>query len=387
MQATKITGYSMMNALGADRETILAALRAGESGLKPTTMKVPFETFVGPVEQALPPLPEALAGRDTRLARMTAVLLEQLSSQLDNMRQKYAPERIGILLGTSTAGAASTEEAFGYFAQHNRWPEGYSFQNQHTFGAVLEVVRALTGFEGPAWMISTACTSSAKSVASACRMIEAGIIDAAIAGGMDTLCHMTLNGFWSLGALSSTICRPFSDQSMGINIGEGGSLVTLEREADNTIAVIDGVGETSDAYHISAPHPEGLGAMEAMRRALPKGVELSEVDHINAHGTGTSHNDLAENKAIRELFGAEVPVISSKGYTGHTLGGAGATELALCLLMMEEGFIAPSAGSEQLHPDVNINVVQQVTEAKLKRVLSNSFAFGGNNICLSLRAS
>ena len=385
MRPIPITGFGVINALGASRGDMVDALREGRGGLRPPRMKLPFETMVGDVEAELPGMPAELTEYETRLARLMVHLINQVEGPLVALRRRWAPERIGIFLGTSTAGAATTEVAYAEYLEHGRLPADYDFKKQHTFGAVLNVVRAMTGARGPAWVVSTACTSSAKTVATAKRMMAAGAIDAALVGGVDTLCEMTLQGFWALSALSSQLCRPFSETSVGINIGEGGALILLEREGD-AIGLVEGIGESSDAYHISAPHPEGLGAKLAMERAIPAGCSAQDIDHVNAHGTGTPHNDQAESKAIRELLGSEVPVISTKGYTGHTLGGAGATEIALALVMMQEGWIAPSLGAAPVKSDYGINVVTERTPAKLRRVLSNSFAFGGNNISIALRS-
>lgn len=380
-----ITGWAALNALGSTRTALIDALRSGRRGLvpAPSDLGLPFSTFVGPVAEALAPMPGGLEAYDTRLARMLVQLLTQLEAPLARARERWRPERIGIFLGTSTAGADSTERAFVNYLNEGALPSDYDFERQHTFGASLEVVRRLSGATGPSWVASTACTSSAKAFASARRMIRLGLIDAAIVGGVDTLCRMTLTGFNALGAMSHDLCRPFGRDPSGINIGEGGALLLLEREGE-AFAELEGVGESSDAYHFSAPHPEGLGAKLAFQRALGD-IPPSRVDHINAHGTGTPHNDQGEARAIREVFGAEVPVISTKGYTGHTLGGAGATEAALALLMMEEGFIAPSVGAETTDPDYGIDVVDAVRETPLNRVLSASLAFGGNNIVLALR--
>jgi 3-oxoacyl-[acyl-carrier-protein] synthase-1 len=235
-------------------------------------------------------------------------------------------------------------------------------------------------------VVSTTCTSSAKPIASAMRMIATDVLDAAIVGGIDTLCAMTLAGFHSLGALSAGACRPFSSERTGISIGEGGAMLLIEREGEGP-ALIEAAGESSDAYHISAPHPEGLGAALAMQRALAlAGRVPSDVQHVNAHGTGTPLNDLAESKAIASVLGLEVPVVSTKGYTGHALGGAGAIECVLSALALEEGFIPASLGCDPIDPKIEINVAREPIRGELRRVLSNSFAFGGNNISVLLRA-
>jgi 3-oxoacyl-[acyl-carrier-protein] synthase-1 len=235
-------------------------------------------------------------------------------------------------------------------------------------------------------MASTACTSSVKSIASAMRLMNAGLIDAAIVGGVDTLCQMTLHGFESLQALDRGPCRPFHKDRLGISIGEGGALALVERQGDPRV-LVEAVGETSDAYHVSAPHPEGRGAFAAMQQALEQaGRRPEDVDHINAHGTGTRLNDTAEAKAIRGVFEHDVPVVSTKGYTGHTLGAAGALECAFAACAIEEGWIPPSLGASPLDPEIPLRVPTAVERGTFRRVLSNSFAFGGNNVSVLLGA-
>ena len=381
-----VTGYSNLNALGSSRAEILAALAAGRSGLGPPAESPGFETAVGAVTAALPELPAALAPWSTRLARMVAALLADLDEPLRRARERWPAERIGVVLGTSTAGVNATENAYQEYVAHGTLPFDYDFRRQHTFGALLYVVSGLTGARGPMWVTSTACTSSAKPLASAQRLIAADIIDAAIVGGVDTLCSLTLRGFHALQLLSRQPCRPFSSQRAGISLGEGGALALVEREGE-PIVLIEGVGETSDAYHISAPHPEGRGARDAMAAALTQaGCRPDEVDHINAHGTGTPLNDSAEAKAIGALFGDRVPVVSTKGYTGHTLGAAGAIEFAFAAYAIEEGWIPPSLHAAPLDPGLALNVPATLTRGRFRRVLSNAFAFGGSNVSVLVRA-
>ena len=244
----------------------------------------------------------------------------------------------------------------------------------------------LTGARGPAWMTSTACTSGAKPFASAQRLMQAGLIDAAIVGGVDTLCQMTLHGFEALQALDREPCRPFHKDRLGISIGEGGALAVVDRGGDARV-VVEAVGESSDAYHISAPHPEGHGALAAMQRALAlAGREPGDVDHVNAHGTGTKLNDTAEAKAIGAVFEDRVPVVSTKGYTGHTPGAAGAIEFAFAAAAVEEGWIPPGIGAAPLDHGVALHVPTEVVRGTFRRVLSNSFAFGGNNVSVLVGA-
>lgn len=382
-----ITAYSVCSALGPDRASTVEGLFEARDGLGPVPFALPFETVAGSLDLKLEPLPAKLAAWSNRPTQMARHLVEQIEGPLAKARARWSPERIGVVVGTSTSGADATERAYAHFLEHGSLPDGYDFRKQHTFGALADVLRSLCGARGPAWIVSTTCTSSAKPFGSAKRLIDQGVLDAVIVGGIDTLCAMTLTGFHALGALSSERCRPFSADRKGINIGEGGALLLVEREGDGP-GLLEGVGESNDAYHISAPHPEGLGARLAMHRALEAGgVEARQVDHINAHGTGTTLNDAAESKAITAVFGNEVPVVSTKSYTGHTLGGAGAIEAAISLIVLEEGRIPPSLRVEPRDPKVEINVATQPIDGAVTRVLSNSFAFGGSNCAVLLRSS
>jgi len=381
-----VTGYTNLNALGSTRTEILEALAAGRSGLAPPTESFGFETLVGEVRADLPVLTGDLAPWSTRIASMAGKLAADLEEPLRLARKRWRPERIGVFLGTSTGGAVSTEQAYRHFVAEGVLPADYNFQRQHMFSSLLHVVGELTGAKGPGWMVSTACTSSGKPLATAQRLIAADIIDAAIVGGVDTLCALTVLGFSSLQALDTQACRPFCKERSGISLGEGGALALVEREGEARV-LIEGVGETSDAYHISAPHPQGRGALGAMEAAMAQaGCTADDVDHINAHGTGTQLNDGAEAAAIATLFGDRVPVVSTKGYTGHTLGAAAAIEFLFAAYVIEEGWIPPSLNSEPFDSDMGIQLNTTLLKGDFKRVLSNSFAFGGNNVSVLLRA-
>lgn len=387
IEPVAITGMSLCNALGGSTDDVREALARSETKLGPSSIELPFQTAAGAIDIELPSLDGELRPWSTHLTRIAAHLLRNIESELATLRQRWRQDRIAVILGTSTAGAETTEAAFRQYLATDRLPEDYDLWCQHTYGAVLHVMRALTGAQGPSWVVSTACTSSAKPLASAQRLIHAGLADAAIVGGIDTLCEMTLRGFHTLGALSSKPCRPFAAARDGISIGEGGALLLLERDAD-PIVWLEAVGESSDAYHISAPHPQGLGAQLAMQRAIERaGCSLSEVHHINAHGTGTRLNDSAEAQAISELFGDEVPVVSTKGYTGHTLGAAGATEAVLASFALTHGWIPASIGATPLDEKISVNVSTERTTGSFHRALSNSFAFGGNNVSVLLRSA
>jgi 3-oxoacyl-[acyl-carrier-protein] synthase I len=380
-----ITGFAVCNALGSTRDAVREALRAGRTGLGPSPIPVPFPTAVGAVDVELPELPRELAAWSTRTSRLAQLLLLQLGPALDALRARVRPERIAVLLGTSTAGADVTEQAYRYYAEHAKLPDDYDLWRHHTYGALLHVVSTLASARGPAWVTSTACTASAKPFATAQRLIAADLIDAAVVGGIDTLCSMTLRGFFSLDSLSRGACRPFSSERDGISIGEGGALLVLQRGGDAQ-ALLEATGESSDAYHASAPHPEGLGARAAMERAIAQaGCKPADIDHVNAHGTGTKLNDIAEAKAISGLLGDEVPVVSTKGYTGHMLGGAGATEAAFALYALAEGWLPSSLGADPRDEQITLNIPTALATGEYRRVLSNSFAFGGNNVSLLLR--
>lgn len=381
-----VTGYGMLSALGSGRAAHLERLASGTTGLGPSPIPLDFQTAVGAVADELAELPREMLPWSTRLARMSAALLAQIEEPLRRARERWRPERIAVLLGTSTAGAETTERAYRELVRSGDFPGDYDFHRQHTFGAVLHVVRELAGARGPSWMASTACTSSGKTFASARRLLEAGIIDAAIVGGVDTLCAMTLQGFQSLQALDAGPCRPFSAERGGISIGEGGAFALIERQGDPRV-LVEGVGETSDAYHISAPHPEGEGARAAMAMAIGQaGCRPSDIDHVNAHGTGTGLNDAAEAKAITAVCGTALPVVSTKAFTGHTLGAAAALEFAFAACAIEEGWIPPALGADPVDPEIGLSIPTAVTRGDFRRVISNSFAFGGNNVSLLVGA-
>jgi 3-oxoacyl-[acyl-carrier-protein] synthase I len=381
-----ITGFALCNCLGVTPEQVRAKLYEGQSGLGPSPVPVPFPTLVGAVDVALPPLPAALTPWSTRTAQLAALLIEQLSGPLDKLRARVRPERIAVILGTSTVGADVTESAFKHFIEQGVLPPNYDLWRHHTYGALLHVVTELLDARGPAWVVSTACTSSAKPLATAQRLMAAGLADAAVVGGIDTLCSMTLRGFFSLDSLSPGACKPFSKQRDGINIGEGGALLVLERDGD-AIGLLEAVGESSDAYHISAPHPEGVGARLAMQRALEQaGVSAGSVDYVNAHGTGTKLNDSAEAQAIGSLLGRSLPVVSTKAYTGHMLGAAGATEAVFTLMSLQHGFVPQSLGADPVDEKIELNIPLARVSGTFRRGLSNSFAFGGNNVSVLLRS-
>jgi 3-oxoacyl-[acyl-carrier-protein] synthase I len=381
-----ITAYALCNALGSDTPEVLATLRRGQTGLRPCPLAVPFEAVCGALPDSLGALPSELTQFDSRQARILVSLLRELEHSLEGARQRWGAARIGIALGTSTAGIAETERAYSEFKRSGHLPAGYDFSRQHMPEAMTTIVRSVTGFSGPGVVVSTACSSSAKVFGVARRWLTSGVCDAVLVGGIDTLCQITLRGFRSLELLASQPCRPFAVDRAGLNIGEGGALLLLERNGEGP-ALLLGVGETSDAYHMTAPQPEGLGAIAAMSEALRQAhLEPEDIDQINAHGTATRLNDAVEGAAIARLFGDRVPVVSTKGYTGHMLGAAGATEAAFSVASIEHGFIPESLGSDRPDPALQIQIAHQRIDRPVRAVLSNSFAFGGSNTTLALGA-
>ncbi|MDH5671801.1 MAG: beta-ketoacyl-ACP synthase [Myxococcales bacterium] len=379
-----IADYALCCCLGRTREAVWRGLSKAEGSLGAPPFELPFASVCGVVEGPLPALPGALSDFDTRLARLVLLALEPLEPSLARLRARFGDSRVGIVVGSSTAGLDTTERAYAQYVQSGELPWGYSPVRQHRFGAVLAMVRELVGARGPALVVSTACSSSGKAFGTAQRMIAAGLADAMLVGGVDALCQMTVRGFRSLGILSEQPCRPFSSQRVGLNIGEGAAFFVLERGGDGPHRLL-GVGESSDAHHMTAPDPGGRGAAQAMGAALAlAGLEPDAIELINAHGTGTPLNDAAEATAIAARFPHAPKVLSTKGYTGHALGAAGGIEAALTLLSMEHGLIPQSRGCEPVDPELDIAVVEQASALKVRRALSNSFAFGGSNVSVVL---
>lgn len=317
----------------------------------------------------------------TRTDRLIGTVLARLQPTIDNLKNRYGLNRLGIVLGSSVAGMLETENYF----LGGQTDDAYDDTILEIAGPV-RTVQLASGITGPAYAISTACSSSAKALASAARLIRAGVIDAAIAGGIDGMSRFTIAGFTALGAVSDALTLPFSANREGINLGEGGALFILSRECD--AIELAGWGETSDAHHISSPDPKASEVIRAIDQAMQQ-AQLDRVDYINAHGTGTVLNDAMESTAIYSRFGNQVPVSSTKPITGHTLGGAGALEAAVACLTLED-----KDGRLPLHfydglPDSELPAIDLVTSPRsgqnVRSVLSHSFAFGGNNAVLILK--
>ena len=377
-----ITAQAAVNGLGANTADVLRALDDGVSGLRPPTFRLPFPTVVGEVPGPLPSLPESHASYACRQAEVGLIAFREIEPAVRAAVERWGSDRVAILAGTSTGGLHATERAYDAWRNTQEVPGDYVYERQHDFNAVVDFLADVAGIEGPAYTISTACSSSGKTHASALRLIDADVVDAVVVGGIDTLCQMTLRGFRSLGVLSSFPCRPFGKDREGINIGEGAAFQLIERDGQSDAWLL-GAGESADAYHMSSPHPEGAGAVAAMQRAMANiGLAPDDIDYVNAHGTSTLHNDRAESIAIHTLLGERVPVTSTKGFTGHTLGAAAATEAVFAVHALRTGRVPATLGAPPVDPDVRCNIVCEPYEAKLRYVLSNSFAFGGSNVSL-----
>ncbi|MCU7827503.1 MAG: beta-ketoacyl-[acyl-carrier-protein] synthase family protein [Candidatus Thiodiazotropha sp. (ex Myrtea sp. 'scaly one' KF741663)] len=389
MSPLTISSYTLTNALGRGNNASHSALFEGRSGLRPCDLEdVGLKTWIGRVDglEAIA-LPENLSAYDCRNNRLAYLALQQdgFSESVDKAISQYSAERIGIFIGTSTSGIATTEQAY----LHKNPTTGqlradYEPEKTHNVFSSTSFPRAFLGLRGPALAISTACSSSAKVFAAAHRYIESGLCDAAVVGGVDSLCMTTLYGFNSLDLISEAPCRPWDIERQGINIGEAAGFALLEKtDAASTGPRLLGYGESSDAYHMSTPHPQGAGAVLAMQQALDRaGVTPDDIDYINLHGTATRANDLAEDKAVVQCFGNRVSCSSTKGFLGHTLGAAGITEAIISLLCLNSELIPKNLQTENPDPELHANVTLTTERRKLNYALTNSFGFGGNNCSL-----
>jgi len=364
-------------------------LRRGASGLKPNDFdRAELRAWIGRVAGLEDePVTGPLAEFDCRNNRLAQLGLRQdgFIEAVARARSRYGAQRVAVLLGTSTSGILQTELAYRARDARGELP-GLRYRHAQNLYSVTDFVRRSLGLEGPAATISTACSSSAKVFAGAWRYLETGVADAAVVGGVDSLCLTTLHGFASLQLVSDEPCRPFDAARKGMSIGEAAGYALVERGAPHDLALL-GYGESSDAYHMSTPQPEGEGALAAMRQALERaGLEPAAVDYVNAHGTATPANDRAEDRALVRLFGTTVPVSSTKGWTGHTLGAAGIIEAIVCCLALQHDLIPATLNTSAIEPGLESMIVLQNRSARVRRALSNSFGFGGSNCSLVFAA-
>jgi 3-oxoacyl-[acyl-carrier-protein] synthase-1 len=390
----------MLCAIGDSRDAIAAAMFGGRSGLRPDTRYLPALALpIGAIDvadAALPPIDHLPLGDRSRNNQLALAVLAQIRPAVDAAIARYGADRIGVVIGTSTSGIAEGEAALRQYDQDGSLPAQFHYSQQE-LGSPAAALAQTLGVGGPAYTHSSACASSAKAMASAARLINMGLCDAVVSGGIDTLCAFTLAGFGALDSISSSQCQPFSANRDGINIGEGAALFLMSREeslssASSSASAVTllGWGEASDAHHISAPDPSGHGADLAIRQALQRaGLKPDDIDYINLHGTATRQNDAMESLVVNALFGDRVAASSTKPLTGHTLGAASAVEAGLCWLAMQDsnpqGLLPPHLWDGALDatlPALQLVKVGQSLGRPLRRVLSNSFAFGGVNAAL-----
>ena len=391
MKPLLVKAFTATSCIGHGLDQTLDALIAGRGGLKACEFEtVRLDTHIGEVAgvdgQRLPADLKRFDCRNNRLAEL-ALAQDGFIDAVVETAGRCGRGRVGVFIGTSTSGILETELAYRELDPiSGALPAKFDYAATHNTFSVTDYLRRRLRLEGPALTVSCACASSAKVFGSARRMIEAGLIDAAVVGGVDSLCLTTLYGFHSLQLCSSAPCRPFDVARDGISIGEGAAFALLTRAPDalnGDEVLLLGVGESSDAHHMSAPHPEGDGARRAMLAALAAAqLEPDAIDYINLHGTGTPSNDRAESRAVSRVFGAATPCSSTKGATGHTLGAAGALEAVISALALQNGLLPGGAQTEHLDPALGAHYLLENRRSRLVRVLSNSFGFGGANCSL-----
>lgn len=391
-----LRAYTATSCIGQGVSPTLASLEQHRSGLKPCNFEtVNIDTYIGEVAGVdAQRVPVELKDFDCRNNRLAELALRQ-DGFLETVQEavaRWGKKRVGVFIGTSTAGILQTELAYRQRdPASGALPDSFLYGPTHNSFSVADYVRRRFGLEGPAVAVSSACASSAKVFGSARRMIEAGMIDAAIVGGTDSLCLTTLYGFHSLQLSSPLPCRPFDEARDGISIGEAGAFAWLERVPGNLerdSILLRGVGESSDAYHMSSPHPEGLGARRAMESALhAAGLAPADIDYINLHGTGTPTNDRSESQAITSVFGPTTPCSSTKGATGHTLGAAGALEAVISALSIKHGLMPGGVNTVKIDSTLTAHYIRENRRAPVATVLSNSFGFGGTNCSLVFGAA
>ena len=391
MRPLLVKRFTATSCIGTGVAATLETLLEQRSGLSTCEFEtVQIETHIGEVAGVdNVRLPQSLQKFECRNNRLAELALQQdgFFEDVQQAASRWGRRRMGVFLGTSTAGILQTELAYRERDPlSGALPGSFEYGSTHNSFSVADYVRRRCRLEGPAVAVSCACASSAKAFGSARRMIEAGLIDAAVVGGVDSLCLTTLYGFHSLQLTSPRPCRPFDAARDGISIGEAAAFALLERvpdEVDGDSVLLLGIGESSDAYHISAPHPEGLGARRAMQAALTAAVlEPGAIDYINLHGTGTPSNDRSESQAVTSIFGPTTPCSSTKGATGHTLGAAGALEAVISALAIKNGLMPGGVHTKKIDPTLTAFYIKENRRAPVTRVLSNSFGFGGTNCSL-----
>ncbi len=382
--AVYINAWDVANSLGGDRDRVAAGLLAGRRGINSAWRLGERDVPVAMLAQEPEPLHGDLSQWESRNNRLVRHCLKPLMPRIEAAIAKWGPHRIGVVIGTSTSGISETEHALRLRAGAEEWPAGYRYSRQELGDTAAFAAKAI-GALGPCYAISTACTSGVRAIISAVRLLRAGLCDAVVCGGVDTLCDLTVRGFDSLHSLSSSGCNPFSANRDGITIGEGGALFLLSRDEGDIR--VSGWGESSDAHHFSAPHPEGLGARLAVSDALGRGAFApGDIAYINLHGTGTALNDSVEAAVVHDIFGPETPCSSTKGMTGHMLGAAGSNEAAFLAIALGHRRVLPhvwDGAADPALPAVNLAMGGDMP-IDGRTMLRCSYAFGGNNAAIIL---
>lgn len=394
MKPLVISAGTAISALGLGVAPTHTALRQRQSGLVPCNFSGVAQGYMGRVAgvetHRLPEHLRRFECRNNRLADM-ALNTDGFHQAVAQARAYYGPTRIAVIMGTSTSGILSSEVAYAMRdTEHDTMPPGFDQQHTQDLFSLPTYVAAALGLEGPCLTVSNACASSSHAFLDAWHWIEAGVCDAAIVGGADSLCGMTLHGFGALGLVDEQPTRPCDAQRHGISIGEAAGFALVERPGARQVqqnagyqAMLLGCAASSDGHHMSAPDPEGRGAVAAMRQALVRaGLEASDVGYINLHGTGSLANDAMEDKAVYSVFGGATPCSSTKGWTGHTLGASGILEAMICGINLKHGFIPGGLNITHIDPFFQAQVVMENLDVPLRHVVSNAFGFGGTNCSL-----
>jgi 3-oxoacyl-[acyl-carrier-protein] synthase-1 len=393
MNPLYLTKYTAVTALGQGLDAQLSAMRESRSGLHPCSFEnIDWDMCMGQVEGLETTiLPTEFKHFDCRNNRLAFLGLQQdgFTKAVEAARDCYGPDRVAVILGTSTSGILETEQAYRQRdATSGALPEDFRqrYRYTHNTFSVAHFVREYLGLSGPSTVVSTACSSSAKVFASASRWMASGLCDAAVVGGVDTLCLTTLCGFSALDLTSKTPCRPCDQARDGLSIGEAAGFALIEKQNDRDGAVgFFGYGESCDAYHLSHPHPMGAGAALAMQRAVHSAkLEVKDINYIQLHGTATKANDMVEDKAVSAVFGSKTPCSSTKGWTGHTLGAAGAVGVVLAGLCLTHGILPGTLNTTTVDPEFSSYVLIENQKKSANIILSNFFGFGGNNCSLLL---
>lgn len=388
-----LNALGMINALGNNPMQVAQALFSADThSMESSNDWIPGRTtLTGAVQHPLPEIDSHLSYFSSRNNQLLLAAIRQIESEIRTIIHRYGSHRVGIVLGTSTSGISETELALSHKHHHGHLPQSYAYA-QHEFGSPAAFLSAWLGLDAPAYTISTACTSSAKAFQSARNLIKHGICDAVLVGGVDSLCKLTLGGFHALESIASSRCNPMSKNRAGINIGEGAAVFIMSKEQSPNALELLGIGESNDAYHISSPHPEGKGAIEAMLRALKDAdIDTKYIQYLNLHATATEKNDAMESLAVSHVFPDGVLCSGTKPLTGHTLGAAGATELAFCALSIQHDQLPMHRWDGEFDTSLpKLNLVTQpcaFVKNKPRICMSNSFAFGGSNVSMIIGES